>query len=125
MNKKEIKEKYKKNIKLIKSYNKYYFEKNKPKVSDQQYDELKKDILLLEKEYKFLKSKNSPSEIIGYKPSKIFKKAVHKVPMLSLSNAFSEEDLINFEKKIANFLSKNDNFEISYSAEPKIDGISA
>ena len=45
--------------------------------------------------------------------------------MLSLSNAFSEEDLINFEKKILNFLSKNNNSNISYTAEPKIDGISA
>ena len=45
--------------------------------------------------------------------------------MLSLSNAFSEEDLINFEKKIINFLDKDSSFEIEYSAEPKIDGISA
>ena len=45
--------------------------------------------------------------------------------MLSLSNAFNEEDLINFEKKILNFLSKNNNSNISYTAEPKIDGISA
>ena len=45
--------------------------------------------------------------------------------MLSLLNAFSEEDLVNFEKRIINYLSKNKNFEISYSAEPKIDGISA
>ena len=45
--------------------------------------------------------------------------------MLSLSNAFTEDDLINFEKKILNFLSKKKNFKIFYSAEPKIDGISA
>ncbi|MDC0046983.1 NAD-dependent DNA ligase LigA, partial [Candidatus Pelagibacter sp.] len=49
----------------------------------------------------------------------------HKVPMLSLANAFNEEDLINFEKRIINYLSKDNNFKISYSAEPKIDGISA
>ena len=45
--------------------------------------------------------------------------------MLSLSNAFSENDLLNFEKKILNFLNKKNSFELSYSAEPKIDGISA
>ena len=45
--------------------------------------------------------------------------------MLSLANAFSEEDLVNFEKKILIFLSKDNNFKIFYSAEPKIDGISA
>ncbi|MDA9200189.1 NAD-dependent DNA ligase LigA, partial [Candidatus Pelagibacter sp.] len=73
----------------------------------------------------FLFSKDSPSKKIGFKPSKNFKKALHKVPMLSLANAFGREDLINFEKKISNFLSKNKDFNLSYSTEPKIDGISA
>ena len=125
MNKKEIEDKYKKDIQIIKKYNQYYFNKNKPIVSDSEYDELKKKIINLEKKYKFLNSKDSPSKIVGYKPSKNFKKVFHRVPMLSLANAFSEEDLINFEKKIFNFLSKEKNFEIIYSAEPKIDGISA
>ncbi|MDC3121189.1 NAD-dependent DNA ligase LigA [Candidatus Pelagibacter sp.] len=86
---------------------------------------MKREIILLENKYEFLKSKNSPSKSVGHKPSKNFKKANHKVPMLSLANAFSEEDLKNFEKKITNFLSQKEGFEISYSAEPKIDGISA
>jgi DNA ligase (NAD+) len=81
--------------------------------------------LSLEKKNDFLISEESPSEIIGYKPSKNFKKSKHRVPMLSLANAFSEEDLLNFEKRILNFLSKKENFKLSYSAEPKIDGISA
>jgi DNA ligase (NAD+) len=125
MNKKEIEIIYKKKIKLINSYNKNYYDKNSSLVTDKEYDELKKDILHLEKNYKFLSSKNSPSKIVGYKPSKNFKKILHKVPMLSLANAFTREDLINFEKKILNFLSKNSDFNLSYSAEPKIDGISA
>ena len=86
---------------------------------------LKKEIIDLEKKYKFLSHKDSPSKIVGFKPSKNFKKIQHKVPMLSLSNAFSETDLINFEKKIFNFLDKKGDFKIQYSAEPKIDGISA
>ena len=65
---------------------------------------LKKEIINLEKKYKFLNHKNSPSKVVGFKPSKNFKKIQHKVPMLSLSNAFDEEDLINFEKKIKNYL---------------------
>ena len=65
------------------------------------------------------------SQIVGFKPSKNFKKSLHKIPMLSLGNAFSEEDLINFEKRIKNYLSLRNDFKISYSAEPKIDGISA
>ena len=125
MKKKEIYKKYIEKINLIIKFNKFYFEKSAPIVSDKEYDELKKEINNLEKEYNFLKSKKSPSEIVGHKPSKNFKKALHRIPMLSLANAFSEEDLKNFEKKIINFLSKKNDYKISYSAEPKIDGISA
>ena len=125
MNKKEIQIQYKKKIKLLNNYNKNYYDKSKPLVNDKEYDELKKETLLLEKKYKFLKSKNSLSEVVGYKPSKNFKKVLHRAPMLSLANAFNEEDLLNFEKRILNFISEKENFKISYSAEPKIDGISA
>ena len=125
MNKKLIIKDYNKKIKSIKFYNQKYYEDNTSKISDKEYDDLKSEILLLEKKYDFLKSKDSPSILVGYKPSRYFKKVAHKVPMLSLSNAFSEGDLKNFEKKIFNFLDKNENFVIEYSAEPKIDGISA
>ena len=125
MIKNELEKIYKQKINLLKKYNKAYFDKNAPIVHDKDYDELKKEILLLEKENNFLKSKDSPSNIVGYKPSKNFKKVPHRIPMLSLSNAFNEKDLLNFEKKIFNFLSKEDNTKIFYTAEPKIDGISA
>ncbi len=125
MSKNKIQEEYLNKIKLIKKYNKFYYDKNKSLVEDIEYDKLKKQILNLEEKYNYLESVNSPSRSVGYKPSKNFKKFQHKVPMLSLSNAFSEEDLNNFEKKIFNFLSEDNNFKISYSAEPKIDGISA
>ena len=125
MKKSEITKQYLRKIKLINKFNKFYFDKNKPVVSDKVYDDLKKEIIILENNHIFLRSKNSPSQVVGHRPSKSFKKASHKVPMLSLSNAFSEEDLINFEKKITNFLSRKEGFRILYSAEPKIDGISA
>jgi len=125
MKKSEITKQYLRKIKLINKFNKFYFDKNKPLVSDKVYDDLKKEIIILENNHIFLRSKNSPSQVVGHRPSKSFKKASHKVPMLSLSNAFSEDDLINFEKKITNFLSRKEGFQILYSAEPKIDGISA
>jgi DNA ligase (NAD+) len=125
MNKKAIKVEYNKKIKLYNEYNKYYYNNSSPKVSDKEFDELKHDILSLEKKYEFINSEKSPSKTVGYKPSKNFKKVKHRASMLSLSNAFSEEDLNNFEKKILKFLSKQNNFNIYYSAEPKIDGISA
>ena len=125
MNKKKIEIQYSEKIKLFNKYNKFYYDKSKPLVSDEEYDQLKKNILLFEKEYDFLKSKDSPLKIVGYKPSKNFKKAPHRIPMLSLANAFGREDLLNFEKRILNFLSEEKEFSLSYSAEPKIDGISA
>ena len=125
MKKKEIQKKYNEKIKLIKKYNANYYDKSNPIVNDQVYDNLKKEILQLEINYNFLKSENSPSKVVGYKPSKNFKKSLHKVPMLSLANAFTEEDLDNFEKKIKNFLSLKEKNKIYYNAEPKIDGISA
>ena len=125
MNKKAIEVEYNKKIKLYDEYNKYYYNNSSPKVSDKEFDKLKADILLLEKKYKFINSEKSPRITVGYKPSKNFKKVEHRVSMLSLSNAFSEEDLNNFEKRILKFLSKQNDFKIYYSAEPKIDGISA
>ena len=124
MNKSLIKKKYKKKIDLLDYYNQKYYSENISEISDLNFDNLKKEIVSLEKKYSFLKSKKSPQVQVGFKPSKNFKKVSHKVPMLSLSNAFTETDLINFEKKIFNFLDKRD-FVIEYSAEPKIDGISA
>ena len=125
MIKKNLESEYKKKIKLLTNYNKNYYDTSKPLVSDKEYDDLKNSILVLESKYTFLNSKKSPSKVVGFKPSKNFQKIAHRAPMLSLANAFGREDLINFEKKILNFLSKNEDYKLSYSAEPKIDGISA
>ena len=121
----KIKEDYLKKIQIYKKYNEAYFNKSNPLVDDNVYDNLKNEILILEKKYPFLKDKESPSLNVGFKPSKNFKKVKHKVPMLSLNNAFNREDLVNFEKKILNFLNLERSDLLEYSAEPKIDGISA
>ena len=125
MDKKKIEKEYKKRIRLIFDYNKNYYDLSKPLVDDKEYDKLKNSILVLERRYPFLSSYKSPSKVVGFKPSKYFQKVAHRLPMLSLANAFGREDLINFEKKLLNFLSKNEDFHLTYSAEPKIDGISA
>ena len=125
MERNKIKKEYNEKIKKLVQLNKYYYDLSKPLVDDHEYDQIKSEILSLEKKYDFLESKNSPSKAVGFKPSKTFKKVFHRVPMLSLSNAFNEEDLLNFEKKINNFLDQKSSNELEYSAEPKIDGISA
>ena len=123
MEKEKIKKKYDSKIKELIKHNKLYYEQSSPSISDSQYDKLRKEIIDLENKFSYLKDKNSPSKNIGFKPSKTFEKFKHKTPMMSLANAFDRKDLINFEKKILNYL--NDKIALEYSAEPKIDGISA
>tara|TARA_B100000029_G_scaffold426097_1_gene434821 strand:- start:2883 stop:4904 length:2022 start_codon:yes stop_codon:yes gene_type:complete len=122
---KSIKKKYINKIKKLTKHNELYYSKDKPLITDKEYDELKKNILELENKYTFLNHKDSPSKNVGFKPAKIFQKKKHKVPMLSLSNIFDQNDLINFEKKIKNYLDSKSNQSFEYSVEPKIDGISA
>ena len=125
MDKDLIKKKYKDKIDLYDYYSRKYYDENISEISDSTFDNIKKEIIDLEKKYSFLNSKKSPQIRVGYKPSKIFKKVAHREKMLSLANAFSEEDLSNFEKKMLNYLHKQNGFLIEYSVEPKIDGISA
>jgi DNA ligase (NAD+) len=115
---------YLKKVKLIEKYNKFYYDKDIPAVSDHKYDELKKETLELEKKYLFLKKFESINNKVGFKPSSKFNKIKHSKPMLSLANAFNNNDIKDFEKKINNYLN-NTNLNISFSVEPKIDGISA
>lgn len=111
---------YKKLEEKIVFYDKWYHDKDKPKVSDAYYDKLKNRLLKLAEKYPEVAS--SVVTKVGYKSSKGFKKVLHRVPMLSLSNIFNEEDLGDFIQKIQRFL--NIETEIAFGAEPKIDGLS-
>jgi len=124
-NPKDLKKKYLKKVKLIKKYDEAYYDLSKPIVDDAKYDIIKKEIKEIEELYPNEINNESLSSTVGFKPSKNFNKVKHKVPMLSLNNAFNKEDLENFEKKISNFLSLKNNSDLEYSTEPKIDGISA
>ena len=111
-------------VKLIEKHNKFYYDMDKPDISDQKYDELKKEALELETKYLFLKKFGSINSKIGFKPSSKFNKIKHSKPMLSLSNAFDGKDIEDFLKKIKNYLN-NAKLNLLFSLEPKIDGISA
>jgi len=125
MQRKKIEKAYIKKINELKKHDKAYFKQDSPIISDQDYDIIKQEILNLEKKYSYLKNKKSPSQKVGYEPSGKFKKIEHGIPMLSLANAFSKENIEDFLKKIKNFLNIKDSEKIIFSAEPKIDGISA
>ena len=122
--KRKIEQEFLKQLESLKKHNKFYFTEDSPRISDYEYDKLKKNIKDLETKYPFLKKINSVENIVGAKPSKKFEKIEHLTPMLSLSNSFGINDINDFHKKINNFLSlKNEKIELF--CEPKIDGISA
>ena len=114
---------YKKKTEQFLKYNKAYFLKDNPIISDSQFDELKNELLGLAKKYSYLKKIKNLENMVGSKPSAKFNKVKHSKPMLSLGNAFNKEEMLDFQKKIKNFL--NIKSEIELSSEPKIDGISA
>ena len=123
-NKSQITSLFKKKISEIKRHNDFYFNKDRPVISDKDYDNLKKEIIELQNKYKFLKDQKPLEDLVGSPPTNKFKKVKHLRPMLSLSNAFDKNDMIDFIKKIKNFLnSKSETIE--FFCEPKIDGISA
>ena len=116
---------YKEKITLIQRLNKAYYHNDKPLVSDAEYDKIKKDILDFEKKNPDIVDIDSPSEKVGFAPSEKFSKVKHLVPMLSLDNAFTKDDVEDFLKKIRNYLNFEKDTPIELTAEPKIDGISA
>jgi len=116
---------YKEKITLIQKLNKAYYHNDKPLVSDAEYDKIKKDILDFEKKNPGIVDKDSPTKKVGFAPSEKFSKVKHLVPMLSLDNAFTKDDVEDFLKKIRNYLNYEKDTAIELTAEPKIDGISA
>ena len=104
-------------------YDLSYHQNDAPSISDGAYDALKRQLLDLEKQYPTL-AKNSPSQKVGAATSGKFAKVKHTVPMLSLDNAFSDEDVSGFLTQMKNFLGLPLEAELAVTAEPKIDGLS-
>ena len=123
--KKKILTQYKKIINTLEKHNKHYFINDNPIITDSEFDKIKRHALQLEVKYPYLEKLKKPAtKIVGAKPSNQFKKVKHLAPMLSLANAFNQDDMKDFLKKIKNFLNiKNTQLEIL--SEVKIDGISA
>ena len=116
---------YKKKKKILIKHNKYYYDHNASKIDDASYDKLKIELLNFEKNSIIPANEIKVSDLVGYKPSKKFSKVKHYERMLSLDNAFDKNDIIDFYKRINNYLNFKSNFRLELFAEPKIDGISA
>lgn len=113
--------------KLIRQHDELYYQKDRPAISDYEYDQLFAELLQLEtecqnKEPKALDLSDSPSQRVGGKPISHFNKVAHRKPMLSLANSYSTEDILDFDLRVKKFLRSEATVE--YFAEPKLDGLS-
>ncbi|MBA4012125.1 MAG: DNA ligase (NAD(+)) LigA [Phenylobacterium sp.] len=102
-----------------------YHQQDAPTISDAEYDDLKRRNAALEAAFPHLVRENSPSTRVGAARAEQFSPVEHGVPMLSLDNAFSNEDALEFDARIRRFLRLSGSEEVGYTAEPKIDGLSA
>lgn len=109
----------------IRAADEQYYNEDNPLLSDADYDALREELSELEAVFPHLVEKNSPTQKVGAKPSGRFEKIKHSVPMLSLDNAFDDGDVRDFVARVKRFLSRAPNSELSFTAEPKIDGLSA
>src|SRR6266566_611153 len=108
----------------IAAHDRRYYEEDAPTVSDAEYDKLRQRYGAIEARFPQLRTPASLTQRVGAAPSARFAKVRHAVPMLSLDNAFSEDDVRDFVGRIRRFLRLADDDEIAFSAEPKIDGLS-
>ena len=108
----------------IKQHDERYYQKDAPTVSDAEYDALRRRYVALEERFPDLRTLESLSVRVGAAPARGFAKVRHAVPMLSLDNAFSEEDVVDFVARIRRFLNLKEDEPIVFTAEPKIDGLS-
>src|ERR1700704_4946516 len=108
----------------LEAHDKRYYQDDAPSVTDAEYDALRQRYDAIEKRFPEFVSTDSPSQKVGAAPSGRFAKVRHAVPMLSLDNAFAEEDVVDFVGRIRRFLKLGEDDAIDFSAEPKIDGLS-
>lgn len=101
-----------------------YHQHDKPIMSDAVYDSLRRRLILIEKRFPKLKQKDSPSDQVGAAPVGKFAKYEHAIRMLSLDNAFDDDDVASFDKRVRKFLAIADDEPLAFTAEPKIDGLS-
>jgi DNA ligase (NAD+) len=109
----------------IRKHDRAYYQNDAPKISDAAYDALRLRLIAIEDRFPLLVRPDSPTQKIGAAPSGKFGEVRHARPMLSLGNAFNDEDVADFIARVRRFLGLSDTDEVRFTAEPKIDGLSA
>jgi len=107
----------------LNQHNHRYYVLDKPSISDGEYDSLMQELLAIEERFPDLVSPDSPSQRVGAAPLDGFSQVTHSVPMLSLSNGFDQQDLVDFDRRVRERLGTDDATAIHYAAEPKLDGL--
>ena len=125
MEKEEVIKKLKRLAEQIEYHNNLYYNNDSPEISDAEYDNLRIANTELEQQFPNLVLPNSPSKKVGAELNSSFKKVQHLVPMLSLGNTFTKQDVENYINKTKRFLQIDSNSNLEFLAEPKIDGLSA
>jgi DNA ligase (NAD+) len=108
----------------ISEHDRRYYQQDRPTITDAAYDALRSRYNAIEGRFPDLRTLESLSLKVGVAPSGKFKKVRHAVPMLSLDNAFAEQDVVDFVARIRRFLKLDEDEAVAFSAEPKIDGLS-
>jgi DNA ligase (NAD+) len=124
LTKKQAGEEHARLTKEIGEHDKRYYQDDRPAITDAAYDELRRRYNAIEARFPDLRTLESLSLKVGAAPARGFAKVRHAVPMLSLENAFAEEDVRDFVGRIRRFLKLDDDARLDFSAEPKIDGLS-
>lgn len=125
MSEPDLKAQYDALIAQIKNADQAYYQDDAPSLTDAQYDALRMELRAFEDLHPDLIRPDSPTQIVGAKPSGRFGKITHRVPMLSLDNAFTDQDVGDFVARARRFLGLGDDVTVAFTAEPKIDGLSA
>jgi DNA ligase (NAD+) len=118
----DARQEWKKLAEEVRRHDRLYYQQDAPEISDAQYDKLRRRLEELEKKFPELATPESPTRTVGAPPLATFSRVRHSMPMLSLSNAMSDEEVIEWDERVRKFLGWSD--AIEYVCEPKIDGLS-